>query len=130
MTVAGRSFARISTSDAALLKIFDGKARETSAVVVEWFGGANKQSWRYRIIKLDSRGAVTVDEFTFAQRGERPYRVVAARFVSPEPIGFTNESLQQWPGLLYPILYPWLTTVLGVLALVIAMRQHHTAVAM
>jgi hypothetical protein len=68
-----------------------------------------------------------VDIFTVDERSDRRYRVLAARFVSPESIGFTNELFQQWPSILYPLLYPWLTAIIGALALVVATRNTRAA---
>ena len=128
--VAGaESFPRLSTADAALLMITDRKANSSSAVVVERKGGHAKESWRYRIVALNARGETSVDAFTFDQRGQKPYRVIAARFVSPEPIGFTNESLQSWPSFLYPVLYPWLSAIIGAVALLVASRKPRTPAA-
>jgi hypothetical protein len=122
--VAGtRSFSRMSRSDVMLLNLFDREAHGTRVLVAERMGAVDKETWRYRIISIDDGGSVTVDEFMFGERNQRPYRVVAARFVSPEPIGFTNESLQQWPSFAYPVLYPWLTGLIGVAMMCLGIRK-------
>jgi hypothetical protein len=128
--VAGsETFRRISTVDVALLKLSDRTANQSRALAVERQGGQARKSWRYRIIALNATGETSVDTFTFNERAQKPYRVVVARFVSPEPIGFTNESLQQWPSALYPLLYPWLTAIIGTLALLMANRKPDAAAA-
>lgn len=122
--VAGaRSFQRMSGSDVALMNLLDREAQDARVLVAERTGAAKKETWRYRLIAVDAGGRVTVDEFSFGERNQKPGRVVAARFVSPEPIGFTNEALQQWPSITYPILYPWLTALVGVAMMSLRMRR-------
>jgi hypothetical protein len=45
---------------------------------------------------------------------------VLARFVSPSGIGFTSDLLQGWPTILYPLVYPWLTFLAGLVLLLVA----------
>jgi hypothetical protein len=124
-----RTFARHTGSEVAVLKLFDRNTGKVSALTVERTGARAKESWRYRIIAVDSSGETTVDEFAFLQRDQRPYRVVTVRFVSPEAIGFADESLQMWPSIVYPIMYPWVTAVVGFVILALAMLKYRPTAA-
>ena len=124
-------YERWPQSDVALLQLHDKDTGETLLVIAERKGDIlEKKSWRYRLLGIKEDGTRTDEEFDFEQRGEQLHWGVIARYVSPQPIGFSNDSLQYLPGLLYPVVFPWLTTAIGIAILLFVgfRRSRDTAV--
>jgi hypothetical protein len=71
---------------------------------------------RFRIL-LVAAGSVKEEVFTFSDRAHPQYRTMLARLVSPQEIGFYSQVLAWYPSVLYPLLYPWLTGLVGIVAI-------------
>ncbi len=68
---------------------------------------------RYRTVSVFGDGKVVEDEFGYEERCEPPVRALLIRHVVPHPSGYCSDVLQVWPSLLYPVLYPWVSGLLG-----------------
>ncbi len=102
------------TRSLAVVELRDKRLGGSTPVVVEWRGGRDRSTWRYRTVAVQRNGQVAVDEFSYSERASPRIRTVLARFVSPTGIGFFSDATQGWPTVLYPVIYPWLTVVGGV----------------
>jgi hypothetical protein len=56
---------------------------------------------------------VIEDEFSYADRCQLPVRAILIRNVVPHPSGYCSDVLQVWPSIFYPVLYPWVSGLLG-----------------
>ena len=106
-----------------LVRLEDRTAdRERVAIVqrISPLVAAGREEWeipreelRYRILLVTEDGQVSEEIFPFQERARPPYRAMLAKYVTPFGIGFYSEALQAWPNIAYPILYPWLTAIVG-----------------
>lgn len=73
------------------------------------------QSDEFRILLVDSNGQVDEQRFGLEQRTAPLYRMLFVRYLYPTALGFHSQVLQGWPTLLYPILFPIITSIAGML---------------
>ena len=83
-------------------------------------GGFDFQYLRFRVIILDSDGHIREETFLYKDRGRPPIRAALARFVSSAPMGFHSDLMMVWPTLLYPLLFPWASALVGFVCLAVA----------
>ena len=79
--------------------------------------GYDEDRMRYRVLTVSADGTVADDVFSYAERCTPAIRTWAIDGVVPHPIGCQSDLMQVWPTLWYPILYPWLTGLVGALML-------------
>ncbi|MBO8171974.1 MAG: hypothetical protein H0Z33_08790 [Bacillaceae bacterium] len=74
-----------------------------------------EESWKWRILFVSQNGEVTEDIFSYQERSGNLYRVqlVNTGVVTPVPLSFKT-NVFGWPSLYYPIMFPFLTFVLGI----------------
>ena len=60
-------------------------------------------------------GAVTIERFDLSSLCALPVRHLVVRDVLRSPLGYCSDALQTFPSLLYPVLYPWGTSILSVI---------------
>lgn len=72
---------------------------------------------QFRILFVNPDGKVTEEIFKYAARTFPLYRTMLARLVSPIPIGFISNVNCLYPTLFYPFLYPWGTSLIGLILL-------------
>lgn len=77
-------------------------------VIAQHLGGN-----RYRTVSVFGDGNVVEDEFGYEERCEPPVRALLIRHVVPHPSGYCSDVFQVWPSIFYPVLYPWVSGVLG-----------------
>ncbi|MBP1934042.1 hypothetical protein [Ammoniphilus resinae] len=76
-----------------------------------------EQDLAWRTLRIQKDGQVTLDQFTYDERGDLPQRVnfVNQASTSPIALGYRSNILQGWPSLLFPLLYPFGTATFGLL---------------
>ena len=79
-----------------------------------------KEHYRWRILFLGCDGQISTEQFTFAERSSPVYRAVLAGRTSPVMLGFRSGVWTVWPTLWYPLLYPWLSGLIGCILLIAA----------
>ena len=103
----------------ALMKILDHESGTTRIAVSQHLGPSAitdppyRSVQRYRVLFVSSNGEVDEDVFNYDERGSPPIR---ARLIAPvvsHPIGYHSDLMQVWPTLWYPLLYPWLSGLIG-----------------
>jgi hypothetical protein len=93
---------------------------EQLAVVQRVMGDRYPEDTRYRILFVQPDGKVSEEWFTYGERANPLYRTVLAAFVHPEQLGFHSQVMSSWPTIYFPIIYPFVTAVLGTLLTFIA----------
>jgi hypothetical protein len=96
-----------------MMRLVDREERADRIVVAQTIG-----PYKYRTVSVAMDGAVTEDQFDYRERCSPPIRASLIRNVVPHPIGFCSDVMTVWPTISYPILYPWISGVLGVLFVV------------
>ena len=74
----------------------------------------------YRTLLFDGDGSFQETSFPASGRAPTLRDAILIRIVAPVDPGIANTSLSGWPGLPYPVLYPFTTCVVGVVTLAIA----------
>ena len=105
--------------DVALMTILDHESGTTRIAVSQHLAPSVIASppWRsiqrYRVLFVSSNGAIDEDLFNYDERDSPPIRVRLIAPVVPHPIGYHSDLMQVWPTLWYPLLYPWLSGLIG-----------------
>jgi hypothetical protein len=104
---------------AALMRIFDKQEGVQYLVVIQNLGtggvGPYEQHVRWRALWITDGGTVREDVFGYSDRSTPPIRTFLATMANPSSLGFYSNIMQGWPGLLWPILFPWISGALGIL---------------
>lgn len=86
------------------------------------FASYDLNNMKCRILFVDANGKVEEDVFRFGDRADPIYRALLAYYVAPEPLGLTSQVFQYWPTVFYPLLYPFVTGILGLILTVKGVR--------
>jgi len=122
----------------ALLRYDDLRQRESFLAVVvnagvdsrvagRSTGGFDVDDLRFRVIALGSDGRVSDETFLRKDRGSPPLRAALARFVASAPMGYHSDLMAVYPSLLYPIVFPWGTGLVGGLCILAAVLWRHVS---
>lgn len=107
----------------ALLNLKDRQTGSERLAVIQRVDGERfPEATRYRILFLHPDGTVTEDWFSYTERAEPAYRTMLAAFVHSEPLGFRSQVFNFWPSVFYPIIYPWLSGLVGLMLVIIGTR--------
>ncbi len=101
----------------ALVTLHDRLRGVESLVTVEGWGSLPSKSWEYRLLFVTAT-EVREERFGYRERGSPLYRVPLIRFIGSS-LGFKSDLLQLWPTLWYPMVYPWLTALVGALVIIV-----------
>lgn len=118
-----------------LAKFDDTEAHTERLVVLQSFPNyelnesylSHVDALKCRVLYIDDRGGVTQNVFRFSDRSSPPYRTILARSVSPCDLGFYSNALTLWPTLFYPVLYPFVTGLIGLVMTIVGLRQRRRA---
>ena len=80
-----------------------------------------------RALFIDSEGKVTEEVFPFSERTSPLYRTLLAGKVSPTQLGFYSDALNLWPSVFYPLLYPLVSGVVGLILTIIGLVKYRRA---
>jgi len=86
-------------------------------------GGYNFDYQRFRLISIDQQGVIHDETFFRKDRSDPVLRARLASFVAPSPMGYYSDILCGWPSLLFPIIFPWLSGLVGALFMMIALSK-------
>jgi len=105
-----------------LVRLTDKLAKRTFLVVDQFVGetGDPKQ-WAWRLLFIGADGGIREERFSYAERARPLYRPILASITGPRQVGHFSEVNTIWPSPLFPLLYPWLTTLLGLCFMTIAL---------
>lgn len=102
----------------AIVEFMEADSREEFLAVIE-VGIDESGGMIYRIIKVDPSGPISEERFRFSERTFPFYRSMAVNLVSEKDVGVYSGVLSAWPSLLYPVLYPFGTAIVGVILVII-----------
>ncbi|HTG14452.1 MAG TPA: hypothetical protein VK747_04195 [Blastocatellia bacterium] len=104
----------------AILTLKDKQLQQERLAIIQRVAGQHyPDDTRYRILFVQPDGTVTEEWFSYPERANPMYRTVLATFAHPEQLGFHSQVLMYWPTILYPIIYPWLSGLAGLLLSII-----------
>jgi len=119
-----------------MLVKFDDKALHTERLVVlqsfpdfdlHEYNALHPDTLRCRALFIDSGGKVTEQVFPFSERSSPLYCTLLAGEVAPEQLGFYSQALELWPSVFYPLLYPLVSVVMGLIITIIGLARHRQA---
>jgi hypothetical protein len=76
-----------------------------------------------RIISIARDGNMTEEIFRVSDRRSPSYRVILLRLAGRDDIGFYSNVSSAWPSIIYPILYPFGTALVGLVFVVIGLLK-------
>ncbi len=91
---------------------------EESLLIIQRFGNEWKieeSLWKFLWVSKD--GQIKVETFNNTERKAAPYRTafINEAMVTPTWLGYKADGVMYYPTYFYPLLYPWLTTLVGFL---------------
>jgi hypothetical protein len=82
----------------------------------------------YEIIRIGADGTYTVRHLSRSQRAESYPIFRTVQFLSDHSESVYNFSLTNvWPSIVVPILYPWISSLIGMVLLMVGIRRARTA---
>ena len=118
-----------------LVKFSDIKVHTERLVVLQSFPDFNLHEYNElhpdtltcRALFIDSGGKVTEEKFPFSERASPLYRTLLANEVSPMELGFYSDALELWPSVLYPLLYPLVSGIVGLILTIVGLVKYRRA---
>ncbi len=78
-----------------------------------WIEGyVSTEDREFKLIKIAKDGNVSVELFTFENKSKLQTQLITENFSGP--INYYLPPGYYYPSLLYPLLYPWVTTIVGI----------------
>lgn len=102
--------------------VLENRETNRNALVVA-FGWPNGNEKHFALIHVSADGSIKSEAFSFEDRSDPLYRTRVIAFVSSKPVGFYSDALTAWPSVIYPILYPGGTFVVGVILLIVGVTK-------
>jgi hypothetical protein len=115
-----------------LKRVIDRNSGTTKIAVAQALGAPMGVTWPYppngehlwyRVLLISADGTVEEELFTYAQRGSPPIRARFIAGVVPHPFGYHSDLMQVWPTLWYPLMYPWLSGLIGAALVIFAIGR-------
>jgi len=118
----------------ALVKVEDNKKGGNFLALAQKLGVDSKVSrlprsgydfdyLRFRIISIDQQGMIHDEIFFRKDRSTPVLRARIANYVSPSPMGYYSDIMCGWPSLLFPVIFPWLSGLVGALCIAFALSR-------
>ena len=105
-----------------LMRVTDRQTHEESLIAAQSLGVQG-----FRTVSVSADGRVLEDRFGYASRCDPPTRALFIRWVVPHPIGYCSDVMTMWPGIFYPLLYPFASAALGLGCLAAALVRRAKA---
>jgi hypothetical protein len=102
----------------AYVEVLDKEAKQKKLAVVQRFQDPDPgkvSDDRYRIIWVEDG---KTEEFSTDERRSPVYRAGLMAFVSPSPVGWVDNVLYGWPGVVVPFLFPFGTFAISSIYLI------------
>jgi len=118
----------------ALVKVVDNQTRKEFLTLAQFLGidsqvprlgsgGENYDYLRFRLVTIDQDGKIQDETFFRKDRSNPVLRSRLASFVAPSPMGYYSDILCYWPSLIFPIIFPWLSGLVGALCIAFALSR-------
>jgi hypothetical protein len=99
-----------------------GRQERTQQLVV----AQNIGRYQFRTVSLSIDGRVVEDRFDYEARCSPPVRALLIRTVVPHPSGFCSDVMAVGPSYFYPLLYPWISGIVGVVFVMLGLVRRTT----
>ncbi|WP_404346455.1 hypothetical protein LG311_11430 [Sutcliffiella horikoshii] len=76
-------------------------------------GRVTPEKLKYTLYAIDENGTYTSENFSYSKRDALQTELLNAGAVFPYRIGYYTDALQAYPSLLFPIIYPFATLIIG-----------------
>ncbi|MGM0897064.1 MAG: hypothetical protein ACQEV0_04140 [Bacillota bacterium] len=80
-------------------------------------GDVPREEFRYKLIMIQPDGTVEKELFSYEDKSKLQTQLISPSYSGP--VGYYTDSLTSYPNFLIPFIYPWLTTVVGLLLMLI-----------
>jgi hypothetical protein len=106
-----------------ILTIKDNKTGENHVAIVQRLTGDNeptsKRKWRILYINKDRQTKVETFEYRERSQHQLGVRLVNFSGTSLISMGYNSDILHYYPSFVFPVFYPWITTILGFIFLLL-----------
>lgn len=114
-----------------VLRVKDKKTQTERIAIVQRLTDDDEQyeNRAWKIVWIDVDGTVTEEKMTYAERSDNPLGVRLTMFSGTTlmSMGYYSDIFHYYPSLLYPILYPFGTVILGLLLMAIGVFRQMLA---
>ncbi|UAL45545.1 hypothetical protein K7887_11320 [Sutcliffiella horikoshii] len=76
-------------------------------------GWVTPEKLKYTLYAIDEDGTYTSEDFSYSKRDALQTELLNAGAVFPYRIGYYTDALQAYPSLLFPLIYPFATLIIG-----------------
>lgn len=80
-------------------------------------GDLPREEFRYKLITIQADGTIDKELFSYTDKSKLQTQLISPNYSGP--VGYYTDSLTAYPNFLIPLVYPWLTTAIGILFLLI-----------
>lgn len=110
-----------------VLSVYDKETDEKYIYIVQRLtdDDANMAERAWKLIRISPEGEVSEETVSYADRSQHPLAVRLINYsgTSLMAMGYHSDILHGYPSLFFPLLYPFLTGVIGLIFLVVAIRK-------
>ena len=115
ITIDGRDYTSPTATEKCLYALLeDRKINQEFVTITHPEPRASYTDLHYRILRVPRIGPVQEEIFHMDDRVPL-YRSLLMMRIAPQPMGFYSDVMCCWPSLFYPILYPWLSGIVGLI---------------
>lgn len=80
-------------------------------------GDLPREEFRYKLITIQADGTIDKELFSYTDKSKLQTQLISPNYSGPA--GYYTDSLTGYPNFLIPLVYPWLTTAVGILFLLV-----------
>lgn len=80
----------------------------------DMLGFLPEEELTYTVHKLDQSGTIASESFVFNERNAFQTELLNHSGVAPYAIGYHTDLLEAYPSLFFPVLYPFITFIIGI----------------
>ncbi|MGO4889549.1 hypothetical protein ACJ2A9_17525 [Anaerobacillus sp. MEB173] len=85
----------------------------------EIVGWVSTEELKYRLYELDEEGNLNNKSFSFSERDALQTELLNAGFLVPHSIGYYTDAWEGYPSLFFPLIFPFVTLVVGFLLIIV-----------
>jgi hypothetical protein len=115
------------SNEFGMLLVKEISTKQESLLMIQRFGkdwSVKESRWKFLWVSKD--GQTKVETFDNEQRKDVPYRTafINEALITPTLLGYKSDDALYYPSIFVPLLYPWVTTLLGLFLTIFgAVRQ-------
>ncbi|MEK3886190.1 hypothetical protein [Bacillus sp. FSL K6-3431] len=90
-------------------------------------GSVPEEKLKYILYAIDEKGKVESDSFSFTERNAIQTELFNSGVVVPYSIGYYTNDWEGFPTIFFPLIFPFLTFIIGLILTVVYFRKERTS---